>query len=67
MAHLLDKLKRLKEESKKRIASCEGCSFFDDKFRKCVICGCFMDAKVKLPNSECADTNFPRWGRMKLK
>lgn len=41
-----------KELAEERIAVCTECPFFS-KVRMCKKCGCFMDAKVKLPHAFC--------------
>lgn len=38
----------IKLEAKRRIKICEECPFFWKYVRNCMICGCFMDVKVKM-------------------
>ena len=38
-----------KVEAQKRIQICENCEFFWKFARNCMICGCFMDVKTKMP------------------
>lgn len=42
-----------KEVSDKRLVICKQCEHFDSTFRKCLKCGCFMDAKTLFMDSEC--------------
>ena len=39
--------------AKKRMAICENCAKFDEKFKRCKECGCFMVAKTQIPMAEC--------------
>ena len=38
---------KIKKEAERRIKICESCEFFWKPARNCMICGCFMDIKVK--------------------
>ena len=38
----------IEQLTERRIKTCEDCSAFDAKERKCTACGCFMDIKSKL-------------------
>ena len=38
-----------KADYEKRIKICENCEFFYKPARNCMICGCFMDVKAKMP------------------
>jgi hypothetical protein len=41
------------EQADARIASCEACDYFIPKTRRCVDCGCYLDAKTKILNAKC--------------
>ena len=41
------------EMAASRIASCESCDYFLPKARRCVDCGCYLDAKTKILSSKC--------------
>lgn len=45
-----------------RIAICNQCPKLLPT-RQCVECGCFMDAKTKLPNAECP---LGKWGQVRV-
>lgn len=40
---------KIKKDSQSRIQICENCEFFWKFARNCMICGCFMDIKTKMP------------------
>ena len=42
-----------KEEAAKYISICEECKYFLKESRRCSICKCFMDAKVKIGAGNC--------------
>lgn len=39
--------------SKKRLEVCSTCDEYDQEWKKCHKCGCFMEFKSLLPNAEC--------------
>lgn len=41
------------EMADKRIAICNSCDKLNTENRRCLLCGCFMDLKVFLPDVEC--------------
>lgn len=41
------------EVAKERLDICKECKFFISLTQQCKKCGCLMQAKTKLPNSEC--------------
>jgi len=38
----------IKTEAERRIKICESCEYFWKPARNCMLCGCFMNAKVKM-------------------
>src|SRR5215831_2559614 len=48
-----------KETAEARMAICKDCPSFQSFLRTCAECGCFMPAKVRLPNVECP---LKKWG-----
>ena len=53
MVKLVNRFTSKYEMSERRLAVCKDCEFFDQVFRRCKRCGCFMDAKTLLPKSHC--------------
>lgn len=45
-----------------RYEICKGCENFNETFKSCKLCGCFMPAKVLLKSSKCPDN---KWGEDK--
>lgn len=45
----------VEEEAKRRITICHTnrCGKYSEKYGTCVVCGCFMPAKVRSPKSIC--------------
>lgn len=41
------------ELAQSRIANCEQCDYFLPKARRCVDCGCYLDAKTKILSAKC--------------
>lgn len=41
------------EVQKQRMEICKGCEFLFKLSKQCRKCGCFMEAKTKLPHAEC--------------
>jgi hypothetical protein len=39
--------------AEQRLETCKSCKHFLKTTHQCKKCGCFMDAKVKLPNASC--------------
>lgn len=48
---------------KERIATCEGCPSFDGKSRRCMECGCFMDAKKKIAGDPSNLCPLNKWSK----
>lgn len=46
--------------SKKRIAICDDCEFYDKRIKKCEKCGCFMEYKTLMMSSSCP---INKWGK----
>lgn len=51
------------EISAKRLAICLECPELIKMTKQCKKCGCFMEAKTKLPNAECP---LGKWGQEKI-
>ena len=53
-------IKGIEAMAARRMKICRECPDWDAKFRRCKACGCFLQAKVRVPQSRC-----PRgkWGR----
>lgn len=49
------------ELSTKRMKICRNCTKFQNP--ACLLCGCDMAAKTRLPQEQCADTKNPKWLR----
>jgi hypothetical protein len=47
-----------KEEYYRRYSICKSCPKFDNLFKRCRECNCFMPAKCKLSNSACPDNHW---------
>lgn len=43
-----------------RVATCQGCEFFDSVQERCKACGCFVRAKARLVNAKCPLPE-PKW------
>jgi len=43
---------KIEEEAKKRIKICINCNKLDNR-NFCILCGCYMPAKVRSPKSRC--------------
>lgn len=41
------------EQAKSRMEFCEVCDKFNKSQRKCLMCGCYMDLKVFIPDAQC--------------
>ena len=41
------------EKQKNRMELCENCEYYDSNQKRCKLCGCFMEAKVKFLRSSC--------------
>lgn len=41
------------KKADERLAICVECDKFTEKTRRCLMCGCFMDAKVFIPDAQC--------------
>jgi hypothetical protein len=39
--------------AEKRLAICNSCDEYDQKWKKCKKCGCFMEFKSLLPSAKC--------------
>ena len=48
------------ESESKRLSICNECEKFIHLTSQCKDCGCFMNLKTKLPNSECP---LGKWGQ----
>ena len=47
--HLCKKYRdKQKELFSKRLKICKDCLFYNDFYKKCIICGCFVDLKTKV-------------------
>lgn len=46
------------EKQKERLETCGQCEHFDQNQRRCYLCGCFMEHKIKFKSSSCPDS---RW------
>jgi len=46
------------EKQKERLATCNECEHFDPKQRRCYLCGCFMEHKIKFKSSKCPDSKW---------
>lgn len=53
MVKLVNRFTNRFEMSERRLAICKDCEFFDQIFRKCNRCGCFMDAKTLWAKATC--------------
>lgn len=49
--------------AKKRFEICKACPQLIKLTSQCKKCGCFMEAKTKLPNAECP---IGKWGQEKI-
>jgi hypothetical protein len=47
-----------KDEYHRRYSICKSCPKFDNLFKRCRECNCFMPAKCKLSNSACPDNHW---------
>ena len=57
-------LGRVAEEvSKERLELCKVCPNYISLTHQCTQCGCFMDAKTKLPNAVCP---IGKWDQVKV-
>ena len=52
-----------KEVAKQRLAICDTCDRYDTTTTQCKECGCFMSAKVKLPNASCP---LHKWEQVRI-
>ena len=50
---------KLSKNTKKRLAICNACEFFDKEAARCLKCGCFMNAKVYMDSASCP---LGKWG-----
>lgn len=50
------------EVAEARFAACLGCKHLIKATKQCKKCGCFMEAKTKLPHAECP---IGKWGKEK--
>lgn len=41
------------EKQKERMSFCNVCEYYDSSLKRCTLCGCFMEAKVKFLRSTC--------------
>lgn len=41
------------EKAQERMNVCMECPQFDPNHKRCYLCGCFMEAKIKFKSSEC--------------
>lgn len=44
--------------SEKRLNTCSECEHFNPEQKRCYLCGCFMEHKIKFKSSKCPDS---RW------
>jgi hypothetical protein len=54
--NILEPIKNWIENNPKageRLLACNDCNFYKQEASKCEICGCYMYAKVLLPNATC--------------
>lgn len=51
------------EISEERLSICKQCPELIKLTTQCKKCGCFMNAKTKLPNAECP---IGKWGQVKV-
>jgi hypothetical protein len=49
---------KVEKEAKRRLLICESCENFNNNFRICNICGCFMDIKTKSLDEICYDNKW---------
>ena len=49
-----------KNIEKERLDICNACEYYMEKYKRCKMCGCFMEAKTKFSTSECPDG---RWSK----
>jgi hypothetical protein len=61
---IFEKIRIAKAEGKRRMDICRGCPFFDSKLKRCRKCGCFMEAKTKIPGQKCPEG---KWGPFRIK
>ena len=50
---------KMKTEAERKIQICEKCNSFNETFRMCNLCGCFMDIKTK--SAEIEDCLDRKW------
>ena len=43
----------LKNKAEQRLATCNSCDKYNKDTKRCLMCGCFMEVKVFLLNSQC--------------
>ena len=43
----------IKEQAEQRMEICSACPFLNQDYSTCQQCGCFMKAKVLIPNAKC--------------
>jgi len=46
------------DQAKERLAMCESCPNYIKFTRQCNLCGCFMYAKVLIPNAHCPQNKW---------
>tara|TARA_R110002012_G_scaffold265653_2_gene449058 strand:- start:1248 stop:1442 length:195 start_codon:yes stop_codon:yes gene_type:complete len=61
--NVFDKIRAIKKISSDRLKVCDKCDWFDKKLRRCTVCGCFMDAKTKIPSKKCPKG---KWGKVSI-
>ena len=57
-------LGRVEEKmASERLSICKACPQYNSVTHQCKECGCFMNAKTKLPNAECP---LGKWGQVRI-
>lgn len=47
-----------KDIQEERLQKCNTCKYYEKKQKRCKLCGCFMEAKVKFASSSCPDDKW---------
>lgn len=50
------------EVFEQRMSECKSCDFFDLKSKRCKLCGCKTQKKLRLAGESCPHPTEPRWG-----